>query len=141
MLPSKKMTRKIPHIASMVLRAGMDVTRTDAPWQGTYNCELNPEWYMKNRYGITGLLPMNLGELLRHAGFQVPRLAGLEWQDAWAENVATRLTDGQSAAELKLKVKKAGTTAGFHPLHVRWAWRDGLDRFAIRRRQQEIWDF
>ena len=141
MLPSKKLTRKIPHIANMVLRAGIDETRQHAPHPGVYICDLDPEWHMKNRYGLTGTLPMNLGELLRDAGFWLPRLPGLAWQDSWVETIATLLEQGQQPGELKDKIKSAGIKAGYHPLHVRWAWRDGLDRYAIRRRQHAIWDF
>jgi hypothetical protein len=82
---------------------------------------------------------MNLGEILRAAGFVIPRTRGLEWQDKIADAIANKLVlPGILADREKTTailafahdyVMKSCTKEG---KHADWAIRDGYDRAVLR---------
>jgi hypothetical protein len=93
---------------------------------------------------------MNLGEILRLAGFQIPRMKGLEWQENVAQALANRLIaapglgDGNYVRDSLLRVKdyclvKFTKTEA----HAMWAIRDGYDRAVLwtanSRRWSSLW--
>ena len=141
-LPSKKQTAQIPYIADGVYRCVNSDDRDGVPWRGVYRCVLDDAWMMKDRHGHYGDLPMNMAEILRNAGYWLPRAPGLEWQETWAELIAQSIT---ATPERRSAVKTGAIDKmkqnGFHPLHIRWAVRDGLDRAALRLADQKILDF
>jgi hypothetical protein len=107
-------------------------------WPFVYRTSPHPDWMQGSRYGTPDMAPMNLGEILRLAGFQIPRMKGLEWQEGVAQALASKLVEppglGDSARvrDILLKVKdyclvKFTKTEA----HVYWALRDGFDRAVL----------
>lgn len=126
MFPSKTLTKDIPHVADTVLRAALDAGRT--PWPAVYVAEPSAEWFQKERHGFAGLLPANLGELLRAAGYNLPRPKGMEWQESVAEAVAEAVLNGKAASDVCTRAVEKLRASGYDPRHVYWAVRDGRDR-------------
>lgn len=132
-LPSRKLTRRLPHFADVVY---ISEVRSAEPWQGVYRCvDGDPNLYMKDRHDvIRGEGPLNMGEILRHAGYTIRRPAGLEWMEAVAERTAQEILGGRPAAEVcaqfahTLYYKKNKIRQ-----HIWWAvHRDGVDRALLR---------
>jgi hypothetical protein len=107
-------------------------------WPMVYRTGYSPDWMRGSRYNTPDMAPMNLGEILRLAGFSIPRLRGLEWQDAVAAQLADKLI------EVGLTNKEA-VLAAFAKVrdvclkrftkderHMIWAIRDGYDRAVLR---------
>ena len=107
-------------------------------WPRVFRTALHPDWMQGSRYGTPDMAPMNLGEILRLAGFQIPRMKGLEWQENVAQALASKLIEppglGDSARvrDVLSKVKdyclvKFTKTEA----HAYWALRDGYDRAVL----------
>jgi hypothetical protein len=107
-------------------------------WPRVFRTALHPDWMQGSRYGTPDMAPMNLGEILRLAGFTIPRMKGLEWQESVAQALASKLIEppglGDSARvrDVLLKVKdyclsKFTKTEA----HAYWALRDGYDRAVL----------
>jgi len=139
-MPSKAMSTALPHIANLVLRCEHDSFAQPPAWTGSYVC--NPSdgrWLTKDRYCVIGKkAPMNLREILMRAAesghdVSVPtRAPGLEWLDAAAEGVAKGLASGQIANPTEAASVLTHHCRGKDPRHIRWAWRDGCARHALR---------
>ena len=132
-LPSKKLVKSIPHAADMVFKAEAEPARKGQNfWTGVYRCEPeDPSFHMKDRHGYRGVVPMNLGELLRAVGYAIPRLPALQWQDTVADTIVDQRAEGMAVVDVS-KHWQEKLNGKAHNLHVRWAIRDGLDRFVIR---------
>jgi hypothetical protein len=123
-------------------RAPANVLPTAAPtgfgWPFVYRTSPHPDWMQGSRYGTPDMAPMNLGEILRLAGFQIPRMKGLEWQENVAQALAQKLIEppglGDSARvrDILLKVKDY-TLSRFTKTEsfAYWALRDGYDRAVL----------
>lgn len=143
---------KLPAAADFLLRAearagagaGSDAFGgasgpTAIGWPMIYRTGYSPDWLQGSRYGTPDMSPMNLGEILRLAGFRIPRLPGLEWQEGVVASLANKLLevglgDKDKVAGALLRVKDY-CTAKFKPsseAHVYWAIRDGYDRAVLR---------
>lgn len=128
-LPSMKMIKRLPHIASEVWKAEID--RDNALWPAVIRCEPDPSWVMKSRDGLRGTAPLNVGEWLRSNGYEIPRPVGLEWIEDWAGVIAQRLGEGADRRELTIKARDQLATLGHTPQHIYWAIRDGVHRHAF----------
>lgn len=107
-------------------------------WPMTYRTGYSPDWMRGSRYDTPDMSPMNLGEILRLAGFPIPRLAGLEWQEVVANQLANKLlevglTDKEKVIAIFSKIKET-CLARFSKdeRHVYWAIRDGYDRAVLK---------
>ena len=107
-------------------------------WPRVFRTSLHPDWMQGSRYGTPDMAPMNLGEILRLAGFQIPRMKGLEWQENVAQALAQKLIEapglGDSARvrDILLKVKDYVLTRFTKTeAHAYWALRDGYDRAVL----------
>lgn len=134
---------KIPAAADLLLRAearpgALDPLAPKGPkprgWGMVYRTAYHPDWLQGSRYDTPDLAPMNLGEILRLAGFVIPRSRGLEWQEALANALANRLLEigfdddaKVSAAIMKIRDVGLSRFTKTEP-HVYWAIRDGHDR-------------
>lgn len=137
-VPSRKLVKLVPHLGDTVLRgdvASSFAMRPAYPWHGVYECHPgNDQTYEKDRHGFRGTLPMNVGELLRTAGYTLRRPVGLEWLEDAAEMVATAILSNKlPIPEMKTRFDQQLLKAGKHPYHIRWAWRDGYDRAVFKR--------
>lgn len=140
---------KVPAAADLLLRAearggggsgdafGGGAGNGAFGWPMVYRTKLNPDWFQGSRYNTPDMSPMNLREILGLAGFKLPRLPGLEWQEALAEGLAQRLvsigvSDKEKVVAAFTRVREYSTRFTKNRLHVDWAIRDGYDRAILR---------
>ena len=134
---------KIPAAADLLLRAearaGSDgLTSLKAiGWSWMYRTTYSPDWLQGSRFNTPDMAPMNLGEILRLAGYTIPRLPGLEWQESLADALARRLCqvglgDEQAVKDSLARVlDKAMRSFTKSEAHAYWALRDGYDRAVL----------
>lgn len=133
---------KLPALADTVLRAYPDPNRL-GPWKMVYRCtETDPNYISGDRNGVTpDMAPMNLGEIMRAAGYKLRRAPGLEWLDEVAELIAGYLLNATSQQQPEVMAAAADymrTRGVTNDLHMRWAMRDGLDRAMLRKARSNI---
>lgn len=97
----------------------------------------NPKYHTRNRFGWKGTVPANLRAMLLESNqrIRMPRLPGLEAQDDIAEEVAVACKGATSAADVLSVVgpmEERHNALLPHPLHVQWAWQDGIAMAALR---------
>lgn len=130
-LPSAKMVRKLPHIATSIWKveqmAGLPL------WPVGIRCEPDPSFIMGDRRGLRGTAPLNTAERLRSLGFDVPRPVGLEWIEEWSAAIADKLDGGRDLTELTRKARDTLVAKGHPQQHVYWAVRDGVHRHVYRK--------
>jgi hypothetical protein len=107
-------------------------------WPRVFRTALHSDWMQGSRYGTPDMAPMNLGEILRLAGFQIPRIRGLEWQENVAQALASKLIEppglGDSARvrDILSRVKDYVLTRFTKTeSHAYWTIRDGYDRAVL----------
>jgi hypothetical protein len=132
---------KIPAAADFLLRAeARDGQLAGSPpigWTHVYRTAYSPDWLHGSRYNTPDLAPMNLAEILRLAGYSIPRLPGLEWQEALADALARRLCEiGLGSTDLVKDAlervrDKALRSFTRSEAHAYWAVRDGYDRAVL----------
>lgn len=119
-------------------------------WGVCYRTSLHPDWEQGTRYNVPDMAPMNLGEILRAAGFVIPRYPGLEWQDGVANQLANKLLEAPGLGDAEhvkgwiLKTIDACKSKGLtNQKHVLWAVRDGYDRAVLKTaaeaHQRRLW--
>jgi hypothetical protein len=133
-------SEKIPAAADFLLRAEArdgQAGPLSVGWSHVYRTGYSPDWLQGSRYNTPDLAPMNLAEILRLAGYSIPRLPGLEWQEALADALARRLCEvGLGNAELVKDAlervrDKALRSFTRCEAHAYWAIRDGYDRAVL----------
>lgn len=110
------------------------------PWPAGYRCD-NPSatWEFKDRHNVVmGSAPMNLREILRVAGYTLPRYPGMEWQDEWADRVANEVDAGRPARDAFTDAVDTLTASGVERGVAYWTARDGLCRSELRVRQDPL---
>lgn len=136
-----RLPEDVPTACDMVFRSAYDKTRRG--WQMCYRCTISdPQWITKDRHGVTpDFAPMNTGEILRAAGYNIPRAPGLEWQeelvDALAKSMAANPSQEQALVKEAIEIAKERTD---NQLHIRWVLRDALDRAALIRAKANVFD-
>jgi hypothetical protein len=129
-----RLPEQLPAMCDLVLRCAFDPARK--PWPGVYRCGGDPNYVMKDRFNVVSdPAPMNLGEILRSAGFVLSRAPGLEWQEDIVEQIAVGLLAGEPMNDLAA-ANDAYTklvAAGARSEHARFTVSDGLDRAILRR--------
>ncbi len=133
-----QVAQKLPAAADLLLRAEARPGLTGFGWPMVYRTSPHADWLQGSRYTTPDLCPMNLGEILRLAGFAIPRLRGLEWQEKIAEVVAGQImskgiadADHVKATLQAVKDYALAKLSKSEP-HVYWALRDGYDRAMFR---------
>jgi hypothetical protein len=133
-----RMPGDFPAACDIVLRGTYEPGRK--PWGVVYRSGLDPNYITKDRHGVApDPSPMNIGEILRAAGYKLRRAPGLDWQEEVVEKIATALLThpiqaqgdliGQSISAIKAKYTQ-------NAMHIDWTIRDALDRSVIRRARQ-----
>ena len=133
---SGNLPEQVPAMFDLVLRCGLD--QLQKPWPGTYQCVADANYTMKDRLHIASRChpaPMNLGEIMRAAGYSVSRLAELPWQEAVVEKLAQKFVTEGAARDKELANNAYNDLIknGIHPAHAAWTLRDALARTIIRR--------
>lgn len=129
-----KLPEQLPAMCDLVLRADRDEARQ--PWPGIYRVNGGNQYVGKDRdAGTPDPAPMNLGEILRHNGYTVRRLPGLDWQEEVVEATAGQLlADGPKTDHATIEALYGGLIEqGIHHRHAYWTCRDALDRAMLRR--------
>lgn len=132
-----KLPEDLPTACDLVLRMTQDSTRRG--WHANYRCTVDdPMWTTKDRHGVTpDRAPANLGEILRAAGYVLPRATGLEWQDEVVDVLSKALLNDPANATAYLREAQSMCESKTeNPFHVRWVMRDALDRAALVRARQ-----
>lgn len=132
--PGRETTKILTHSLDMALRCGSDPDRY-GPWKGVYYARNNhPDWHQKDRHHSPGfeVIPQNVAELLRLAGYRLPRPPGLEWQEQWVEGIAQKVVAGASPRKVAPKVIRHLQAKGVPEALTYWTVRDGLDRASLR---------
>lgn len=143
-----KLPEDLPAAFDLVLRAAAAPGANG--WPVIYKCDPHDSTFISgDRHGVTPMAsPLNIGEIMRAAGYAVRRAAGMEWLDGAADYLAAELKarPGEEKAILqqvtdyilttkypRVKSGEAGDDERRRALlHVRWAIRDGRDRALIR---------
>lgn len=130
----KKLVKLAPHTADLLMRT---ITPDDRnkEWDTRADCcEADVNSYQKDRFdrAIPRSGPLNVAEILRAAGYTIPRPADLGWMDEVAETVATWMLQGASEEQARAPWK-ARLLEHHVPLeHIRWVLRDGVHRGRLR---------
>ena len=138
---SGKLPEQLPAMCDLVLRLGYDPMRNPHPWSYYVNGRM--DYVGKDRdTGTPDPAPPNLAEILRFNGYQIDRLAGLEWAEAQVEDLAQRLCAAGSKEDAPQieAVYKHLLSQRVDVRHARWVCRDGYDRAQIRRAATARWD-
>ena len=136
---SGRLVEKVPAICDQVFRVGREENRLS--WPHSYLCDRNnSKWVMKDRMNLAYDLhpaPMNMGEILRAAGYNISRLPALEGQEAVVEQLSQHfLAEGQSHDTVNSIFEKL-VSNGQDPKAARWTMRDAMDRAIIKRAIQQ----
>ena len=91
---------------------------------------------MKDRFGLCYALspaPMNLGEILRQAGYDISRLKSLPWQEEVVEKFSMELESSSDVYGKANELYAQLLSKGIDYRAAQWTLRDALDRMTIRR--------
>lgn len=119
-------------------------------WENWYTVNSDPKYVGKCRLSqVTSFTPMNTGEILRAAGWAVPRLKTMPWQETTVELIAQSLeavfavNPGDPAAfQTVVYAAVDDMTRRFKASQeqISWTVQDGIDRALIRiRAKEKIW--
>lgn len=138
---------KMPGLCDIVFRARVDALRK--PWGACYESGLSAEWVLKDRHNtipVNGLgqttvqYPMNLGEVLRAAGYRIPRHPEVApWQEDVVEATAQQfLANAGQLPTIGKSVIASLRQAGISDRWIQYTLRDALARMEIRKAQSNI---
>lgn len=128
--------QKLPAAADLLLRAE-ERNGAGFGWGYVYRTAPHPDWLQGSRYNTPDSVPANLREVLVAAGFTLPRLRGLEWQDKAAAAVANQLTkevlgDYEQTKGVILKARDFLIGKFKNVAHVDWALQDGYAKAVMK---------
>ena len=132
---SGNLPEQVPAMFDMVLRCGQDPMRK--PWQGIYQCTLDPNYIMKDRLNVASAAhpaPMNMAELIRAAGYVISRHPDMGWQEEMVETVAVSMLQAGPTQDKDIANKVYADLIRHASVpQARWTLRDAMDRAVIRR--------
>lgn len=126
--------------ADVVARVKYDPTA--APWKYVLRTGPDPEHISGDRLDIfPDPSPMNLGEALRCAGYDIPRPKGLEWMEKIVSQLSSRVLEaGLIDWRVTLKPAADKLRKKYELPHVRWAIQDSLHRAVLLNARQNLLD-
>lgn len=115
---------------------------TAAPWKFVLHTVSDSQYIGGDRLAIfPKSSPMNLGEALRAAGYDLPRPVGFEWQDKVVAKLSQKITETGLEEWRDVLRPAADTLVKKHsPAHVRWALEDSLHRAILNNSKQSLLD-
>lgn len=133
-----KLVKIAPHEADLVMRVLKPDPR-NKEWDTRADCnESDPSSYQKDRFdrAIPNSGPLNTAEILRAAGYVIPRPPELAWMEEVAQTISEWMQQGATEDQARTLWKDRLLGAGVALEHVRWALRDGVHRgrLAVYRR-------
>lgn len=141
-VPSDNQTQTMPGWADFVGRVDHDPNYPDPLWKSVLFVDPNDQqWVTGDRTNVAwAATPPNLREILRAARghYALPRAAGLEWQDDWAESVCDRFLKGEPPLVIAEDVFAQFKAPANSPqeMHALWAYQDGIARGVLRQSSQ-----
>jgi hypothetical protein len=144
LVPGWQLPEKLPAMVDFIGRVVYDDDFVG--WPYVYQTGPDPDYITGDRLSITpDRFPLNIGEVLRAAGYDVPRAKGLEWMEAAVEAVAKILLDvivQESDIKDALEPVIPGLLkrANQNQKHVRWVIADAHDRANLQRHSASILD-
>jgi hypothetical protein len=132
---SGRLPEQIPALCDVVLRAVHEPR--NQPWPAVYRCNPDPNFVMKDRFhtaSVADPAPMNLGEILRSSGLNVPRHPAMNGQEQEVAAISSSLTGVvKDDTALINEVYTSLVANGQAVAKARWTLRDALDRAVLRR--------
>lgn len=115
---------------------------TAAPWKFVLRTVSDSQYIGGDRLAIfPASSPMNLGEALRAAGYDLPRPKELEWQEKVIEKLSEKiLSQGLESWRETLKPASLILVKKYPPAHVRWALEDSLHRAILKNSKRSLLD-
>jgi len=126
--------------ADIVARVKFDPTA--APWKYVLRTGPDAEHISGDRLDIfPDPAPMNLGEALRLAGYDIPRPKGLEWMEKVVASLSEKVLD-EGLADWRRTLKPAAEKLRekYSLPHVRWAIQDSLHRAVLTNARHNLLD-
>ena len=126
--------------ADVVSRVKYDATA--APWKYVLRTGPDAEHISGDRLDIfPDPAPMNLGEALRCAGYDLPRPKGLEWMEKVVDQLSGKVLE-KGLIDWRVTLKPVAEKLGKkYPLpHVRWAIQDSLHRAVLLNARNNLLD-
>lgn len=139
-LPGRKASPDMVKTFDLFYRTSRDVSRTVWPYiyTGGPNGVQSDQWATKDRWDMmpkTGVLPVNMGEILRAAPFtyKPKRLPGMEWiESAIVKTIETTTSHGKPVREVVTHFANLLIRDNKPAWAVNWFVRDALDRWEIQ---------
>lgn len=145
-LPAKKERTAVAAWGDINVRVTTDPGYPD-PWlKRTFFCDPgDPKWITGDRTGVCSrMTPGSLRAVIEAgaAGYSLSRLAGFEWQNDLANEVADMIVAGVDAESAVAKAISNNNYTNLNELHLRWACQDGIAMGVLRmQRQRSLFDF
>jgi len=126
--------------ADIVARVKYDPTA--APWKYVLRTGPDAEHISGDRLDIfPDPAPMNLGEALRLAGYDIPRPKGLEWMEKVVVSLSDKVLEHGIVEWREVLKPVAEKLRQKHSLpHIRWAMQDTLHRAVLMNAQHNLLD-
>jgi len=132
---SGNLPEAVPALCDVVARGVHEPKRR--PWPAVYRCFLDGSWTLKDRFDIITRCdpaPMNMGELLRAAGHDIPRHPDMTKQEDRVESISAAFSgDDKADIEFANKIYQQLIEKGVSIPETRWTLRDAMDRATIHR--------
>jgi hypothetical protein len=131
---SGKLPEQLPAMCDIVLQCAQEPMRK--PWPTVYRCYPSNDYVMKDRFNISTVCdpaPMNLGEILRAAGYQLSRHKSAPWQEDIVTKLAVSFIDPTKDGEIANAAYQKLIAANIPPKMARLTISDALDRAVIKR--------
>lgn len=121
-------------VCDYVLRAKYAADRPG--WPYVYHGGPSSTWGLGDRYNrVGGTAPMNIAEIMRASGFDMPRGKGLEWIEAEvAERCAALVEVDPADWRAWMRERIPALVEAHGPQHARWILRDASDRAVLQSR-------
>lgn len=139
--PGWQLPEKLPAMVDFVARVTYDDDFFG--WPYVYQTAPDESYITGDRLNMSpGLFPLNIGELLRSAGYEVARPKHLQWMEPAVETLAGKLISLSEDERPEFMRSAAKKLIVKHPnqKHVRWAFADACDRMVLRQFQANILD-
>lgn len=137
----RKLVRHVPHESDITILS-QPLPMGAKAWDTRANCDKRTvdKILVGDRFDVAAPVsgPLNTAELVRAAGYPLPRPTGLEWMESYVENLAQAILASGEEEKAWEPFRAALAQAGVIPPHVRWVRRDGTHRARIRRYQSAV---
>lgn len=129
-----QMPEKTPAKVDFVAR--VDYSEEYGGWPYIFTTSPDEEFIAGSRIDVPAEFPMNLGELLREAGHEIPRHPDMPWMEEEVERIANEILDGGDIQEVSRDAVKRLTGKAKSDKHIIWAIEDALGRVNLKKHRR-----